>query len=126
MSISSITRRGFLRGCCILTGGLAFGVHMTGRAIAGVRELRQHMEERIASVYRADSRDFAHRASQDNDQVKELYAKFLGKPLSEKAEHLCHTKWIDRSKALAKLHEEKQYPGPRGGEFTYKNYPYEK
>ena len=30
MSIKSITRRGFLRGCCILAGGLAMGVHWTG------------------------------------------------------------------------------------------------
>ena len=125
MSIASITRRTFLRGCCILAGGLAFSVHMTGRAIAGVRELRQQMEDRIASVYLADRRSYVRRASQDNVQVIELYKKFLEKPLSEKAEHLLHTKWTDRSKTLTQLHNDKLYPGPRGGEFAFKKYPFE-
>ena len=124
MSIKSITRRGFLRGCCILTGGLAMGIHWTGRAVAGVRSIKDYMQERIASVYRED-KSFAHRASQDNEQVKALYQKFLEKPLSEKSHHLLHTKWYDKSAAVKKLHEAGQYPGPRGGEFRYKKYPYE-
>ena len=124
MSIKSITRRGFLRGCCILTGGLAMGVHLTGRAIAGVRSIKDYMQERIASVYRED-KAFAHRASQDNVQVQELYQKFLEKPLSERAHHLLHTEWYDKSAAVKALHDGGQYPGPRGGEFRYKKYPYE-
>ena len=118
MSIKSITRRGFLRGCCILTGGLAMGIHWTGRAVAGVRSIKDYMQERIASVYRED-KSFAHRASQDNEQVKALYQKFLEKPLSEKSHHLLHTKWYDKSAAVKNLHEAGQYPGPRGGEFRY-------
>lgn len=124
MSIKSITRRGFLRGCCILTGGLAMSIHWTGRAVAGVRSIKDYMQERIASVYRED-KSFVHRASQDNVQVQELYKKFLDKHLSEKSHHLLHTKWTDKSAAVRKLHEEGQYPGPRGGEFRYKKYPYE-
>ena len=124
MSIKSITRRGFLRGCCILTGGLAMGIHWTGRAVARVRSIKDYMQDRIASVYRED-KSFVHRASQDNEQVKALYQKFLEKPLSEKSHHLLHTKWYDKSAAVKKLHAEGQYPGPRGGEFRYKKYPYE-
>ena len=124
MSIKSITRRGFLRGCCILTGGLAMSVHWTSRAIAGVRSIKDYMQDRIASVYRED-KAFVHRASQDNVQVQELYKKFLDKPLSEKGHHLLHTQWTDKSAAVKKLHDEGQYPGPRGGEFRYKKYPYE-
>ena len=124
MSIASVTRRGFLYGCFVLSGGLAFSVHWTGRALAGVRSLMDHMCDRIASVYRED-KAFVHRASQDNEQVKLLYKNFLGEPLSEKSEHLLHSQWYDKSAALKKLHEEGQYPGPRGGEFMNKKYPYE-
>ena len=124
MSIKSITRRGFLRGCCIVTGGLTMGIHWTNRAVAGVRTIKDYMQDRIASVYRED-KSFTHRASQDNVQVQELYKKFLDKPLSEKSHHLLHTKWTDKSAAVRKLNEEGQYPGPRGGEFRYKKYPYE-
>ncbi|WP_298067628.1 iron hydrogenase small subunit [uncultured Mailhella sp.] len=124
MSITSVTRRGFLYGCFVLSGGLAFGVHWTGRAMAGVQTLMSHMCERIASVYREDQA-FAHRASQDNAQVKLLYKNYLDKPLSETAEHLLHSHWYDKSAAVKKLHEEGQYPGPRGGAFLNKKYPYE-
>jgi len=125
MSISSITRRSFLRGCCIVTGGLAMGIHWTGRAMAGARSVFEHMQERISSVYRED-KAFERRASQDNAQVHELYKKYLGKPLGEKSHHLLHCKWIDKSAAVKKLHAEGQYPGPRGGQFIGKKYPHEK
>ena len=124
MSVSNITRRAFLKGCCIVTGGLALSVHWTGRALAGARTIFDHMKERIAGVYRED-KHFPRRASQENVQVQELYKKFLEKPLSEKSEHLLHTHWIDKSAAVKKLHAEGQYPGPRGGEFIGKKYPYE-
>ena len=89
-----------------------------------MRSIKDYMQDRIASVYRED-KSFVHRASQDNVQVQELYKKFLNKPLSEKSHHLLHTTWTDKSAAVRKLHEEGQYPGPRGGEFRYKKYPYE-
>ena len=125
MSIKSITRRGFLRGCCVITGGSAIGIHWTGRAVAAVRTIKDHMQDRIASVYRADKK-YPQRASQDNEQVKLLYKEYLEKPLGEKSHHLLHTHWIDKSGALKKLSEAGQYPGPRGGEFRFKKYPYER
>ena len=125
MSIKSITRRGFLRGCCILTGGIAFGIHWTGRAVAAALSVKDHMKARIASVYREDKR-YPSRTSMDNEQVKLLYKKFLGQPLSEKPHHLLHNHWIDKSGALKKLSDAGQYPGPRGGEFRHKHYPYER
>ena len=125
MSIMNITRRGFLRGCCILTGGLAFGIHWTGRAIAAALSVKDHMQARIASVYREDKR-YPQRSSMNNEQVKLLYKKYLGKPLEEKSHHLLHTHWIDKSAALKKLSDAGQYPGPRGGEFRHKKYPFER
>jgi len=124
MSIMSITRRSFLRGCCIITGGIAFGVHWTGRAMAAALSVKDHMKARIASVYREDKR-YPSRTSMDNEQVKLLYKKFLGQPLSEKPHHLLHNHWIDKSAALKSLSDAGQYPGPRGGEFRFKNYPHE-
>ena len=124
MSLMNITRRGFLRGCCILTGGLAFGIHWTGRAVAAALSVKDHMKARIASVYREDKR-YPSRTSMDNEQVKLLYKKFLGQPLSEKPHHLLHNHWIDKSAALKSLSDAGQYPGPRGGEFRFKNYPHE-
>lgn len=125
MSLMNITRRGFLRGCCILTGGLAFGIHWTGRAVAAALSVKDHMKARIASVYREDKR-YPSRTSMDNEQVKLLYQKFLGKPLEEKAHHLLHNHWIDKSAAVKKLSEAGQYPSPRGGEFRHKKYPFER
>lgn len=125
MSIMNITRRGFLRGCCILAGGIAMGVHWTGRALASALSVRDHMKARIASVYREDKR-YPQRSSMDNAQIKQLYAKYLGKPGEEKAHHLLHTHWFDKSGAVKKLHEGGQYPGPRGGEFRHKQYPHER
>ena len=124
MSIKNMTRRGFLRGCCILAGGLAMSAHLAGRAAAGVRTIIDYMQDRIASVYRED-KAFAHRASQDNVQVQELYSKFLKKPLGEQSEHLLHTSWTDKSAALERLKAEGAFPGPRGGEFKNRKYPYE-
>ena len=124
MSLKNLTRRGFLRVCCALTGGLALGVHWTGRAVAGARGIKDYMQERIASVYRQD-KYYAQRSSQDNVQVQELYKKFLEKPMSEKAEHLLHTKWFDKSNSVKKLYANGQYPSARGGQFQRKPYPYE-
>ncbi|MBR4424124.1 MAG: iron hydrogenase small subunit [Mailhella sp.] len=124
MSIMTLTRRGFLRGCCVLAGTLAFGAHWTGRAVAGVLSVRDHMIERIGSVYREDKL-FPTRCSQDNEQVKLLYQKFLEKPLSEKAEHLLHTKWFDRSKAVSMLRSDGVYPTPRGSMFRKMKYPHD-
>jgi NADP-reducing hydrogenase subunit HndD len=38
------------------------------------------------------------RKSHENPYIKELYEKFLGKPLSEKAHHLLHTHYFKRKK----------------------------
>ena len=38
------------------------------------------------------------RKSHENPYIKDLYEKFLGKPLSEKAHHLLHTHYFKRSK----------------------------
>ena len=87
MSIIATTRRGFLKGACILSGGLLLGVRMANKAYAAAKDFKDYMSDRSAAVYSADSA-FPKRASQDNTQVKALYDSWLGKPLSPGLFHL--------------------------------------
>ena len=34
MSFATVTRRGFLKGACMLSGGILLGIRMTGKAAA--------------------------------------------------------------------------------------------
>ena len=124
MSILSSTRRGFLKGACIVAGGLLMGVRMTSRAYAAVMEIKDCMRARIKSVYAADER-FKKKASQDNEQVQKLYKDYYTKPLSELAEEDLHTKWFNRSKSIELLKAKGDYPNPRFVEFVKNPYPYE-
>lgn len=123
MSFAALTRRGFLRGTCILSGGILLSVRMAGKAAAAVKGFREYMGDRISSVYDADSH-FPRRASQDNTQVQKLYETFLGRPLGHKSEELLHTRWFDRSGPLRELVAEGVYPNPRHvEEFAASDYP---
>ena len=124
MSILAYTRRGFLKAACLLSGGALISLRLTGKAVAAVKQLKEYMMDRISGVYGADAK-FPVRASQDNAQVKTLYANFLEAPMSHKAEQLLHTHWTDRSKALVTLKAEGAYPNPRAKEFAGTTYPYE-
>ena len=112
MSILTSTRRGFLKGACILSGGLLLGVRMVNKAYAGAREIKDYMRDRVNAVYGAD-KTFPKRASQDNAQVKALYDSWLGKPLGHKSED------------LKKLTASGAYPNPRHKDFAGNAYPYE-
>jgi len=124
MQIVNITRRGFLKAACIVTGGALISIRMTGKALAAARQLKDYMLDRINSVYGADAA-FAVRASQDNTQVQQLYKSFLEKPMSHKAERLLHMHWVDRSQSIARLKAQGVYPNPRAVEFEGTRYPYE-
>jgi NADP-reducing hydrogenase subunit HndD len=52
---------------------------------------------RIAAIYREDEGK-ALRQSHDNPAVQQLYAEFLGAPLSETAHHLLHTEYLKRER----------------------------
>jgi iron-only hydrogenase group A len=57
---------------------------------------REKVLKRMDAIYREDRR-LPLRKSHDNPIVKEIYSKFLEKPLSEKAEKILHTHYIKRS-----------------------------
>jgi len=52
---------------------------------------------RAASIYLED-KGKSIRKSHENPAIISLYKEFLGKPLSEKAHHLLHTKYTKRSR----------------------------
>jgi NADH-quinone oxidoreductase subunit G/NADP-reducing hydrogenase subunit HndD len=51
---------------------------------------------RANALYREDAGK-SIRKSHENPFIKTLYSEYLGKPLSEKAEHLLHTHYFNRS-----------------------------
>ncbi len=53
--------------------------------------------KRAQAIYQADSLEHI-RKSHENPVVKEIYAEFLGHPLSEKAEELLHTFYVPRER----------------------------
>ena len=111
MSFATVTRRGFLKGACMLSGGILLGIRMTGKAAAAVKAFKEYMGDRINGVYA---------------QVRTLYESYLGKPLGHKSEELLHTKWFDKSGALKELTAKGVYPNPRHvKEFVASGYPYD-
>ena len=55
------------------------------------------LKKRAAAIYREDEGK-AIRKSHENPFIKEVYEKYLGKPMSEKAHHLLHTHYFKRQK----------------------------
>ena len=53
------------------------------------------LKKRQAALYRED-KNKTLRKSHENPHIIELYEKFLGEPMSEKAHHLLHTEYFDR------------------------------
>ena len=54
------------------------------------------LKKRQKALYSEDKNKVL-RKSHENPHIKKLYEEFLGEPLSEKAHHLLHTKYFDRS-----------------------------
>ncbi|MDR1520631.1 MAG: [FeFe] hydrogenase, group A [Planctomycetota bacterium] len=71
-------------GGCVGGGGQFWGVH------DGLRKLR-------ADGLAREDREAKIRRSHDNPDVKELYAGYIGKPLSDRAHQLFHTHYVARS-----------------------------
>jgi len=54
------------------------------------------LKKRQRAIYSED-KNKKIRKSHENPYIKKLYEEFLGEPMSEKAHHLLHTKYFDRS-----------------------------
>ena len=73
-----------------------------GGCIGGAGQPYHHgnfelLKARTKALYNEDAGKTI-RKSHENPYIKDLYEKFLGKPLSEKAHHLLHTHYFKRSK----------------------------
>jgi NADP-reducing hydrogenase subunit HndD len=55
------------------------------------------IKKRQMAIYKEDSNKTL-RKSHENPSIIKLYEKFLGEPMSEKAHHLLHTEYFDRTK----------------------------
>ena len=58
------------------------------------------VKARLDAAYELD-KQLPIRKSHENPAIKEIYAEFLGEPLSEKAHHLLHTSYISRRDLLS-------------------------
>ena len=56
-------------------------------------------ESRISALYEKDNNSKL-KSSYENSEIQKVYSNFYGKPLSEKAEELLHTSYVDRSSDL--------------------------
>ena len=73
-----------------------------GGCIGGGGQPLHHGDSKIIkarheAIYREDAQK-PIRKSHENPYIKQLYEEFLGKPMSEKAHHLLHTHYFDKSK----------------------------
>lgn len=59
-------------------------------------QITNDVRQRRAEGLYQDDRDRVLRCSHDNPEIKQIYAEFLGAPLSEKAHHLLHTHYKAR------------------------------
>ena len=55
------------------------------------------VEKRLNAIYEEDS-SMPIRKSHENPYIKQLYKEYLGEPCGEKAHHLLHTNYFDKSK----------------------------
>ena len=120
----NITRRFILKSGLALGGAALMGLNLTSAAIAKAKEIKEYMQDRIDSVYKAD-KAFPVRASQDNKQVQALYKNFLGEPGGTVSHQYLHMHFTDRSKNIKKLRDAGNYPNPRAAEYEGSTYPYE-
>ena len=77
-------------------GGCIGGGGQPRDLLADAGESRQ---SRIDSLYRRDA-SMKLRSSHENPEIQKLYAEFYGEPLSELAEDMLHTIYLDRSSDL--------------------------
>lgn len=79
-------------GGCIGGGGQPKDVNYLGDALR---------EKRIQGLYKKDA-SMKLRSSHENPEIQKLYEEFYKEPLSQLAEQMLHTLYIDRSKDLGK------------------------
>lgn len=78
-------------------GGCIGGGGQPKSAVPPTDDIRK---ARIDSLYQLDAEKSEKRLSYENGEIQRIYQEFLGEPLSERAEHLLHTEYEDKSGLL--------------------------
>lgn len=68
--------------------------------------------QRAKGLYKEDE-ELTRRESHNNQSIKKIYKEFLGKPNSEKAHHLLHTKYIARPIVLGQKQPKRKLNCPK-------------
>lgn len=89
-----VTRREFLGLAGIVGAVLWSGAYAVTDL---VQDRNKYIKMRSAGLYKDDARS-AQRQSHHNASLQEMYDKLAGRPMSELAEELFHTKYVDRTK----------------------------
>lgn len=92
---SGISNFDFLEVMCC-RGGCIGGGGQPKTTVPLTDEIRK---ARVEALYKKD-REMPLRCSHDNPDIKQLYDRFYGKPLSPIAERLLHTEYVNRSRDL--------------------------
>lgn len=89
-----VTRREF-----VALTGIAGAILWTGAyAVTDmVQDRNKYIKMRTAGLYKDDV-ESKKRQSHNNESLQDMYDKLAGRPLSELAEDLFHTKYVDRTK----------------------------
>ena len=69
-----------------------------GQPLMAISKLDEYRKKRMENLYKNDD-ILTIRKSYENEDIKEIYNNFLGRPLSEKSETLLHTKYEEKIKA---------------------------
>jgi len=95
-----MTRRQFVKGLGVLGAALAISGSFFKFGYDAHAVSTEYIAKRAAGLYQLD-KEMPIRKSHANPEIKQIYSEFLGKPLSEKSEHLLHTTYSNRYQALA-------------------------
>lgn len=99
MKTKKFTRRSLIKVAAASTALFFINESLIGKLFAGEKS---PLVGRTEGVYEQDMK-YTLRKSQDNPYIKAIYAEYLEHPNSEKAHHLLHTEYIDRSAKITAL-----------------------
>lgn len=93
---AAFTRRQFFKGAGVLLASAVMTGILSKIGLDALAVSDDYIEKRAAGLYGLDE-SMAIRRSHENPEILQLYQDFLSpgqvKPLSEKSEHLLHTKY---------------------------------
>jgi hypothetical protein len=98
------TRRQFFKGAGILLASVVIGGIFAKLGFDAKAVQEDYVAKRVAGLYTLDE-SMTIRRSHDNPEIIQLYREFLSpgevKPLSERSEHLLHTRYGRQAVELA-------------------------